>query len=84
MEGKVLRIRDIGVPFSNGWYRLGSKVSGAAIPPAIHKRMQLSAFAAGCSKSSPIARGARAIIAAAVLAVRALRKSRLCVISVFG
>ena len=32
------------MPFSKGVYFLGSKVSVCAIPPAIHKRITVSAF----------------------------------------
>ena len=47
IAGKVLRILLTSSPFSKGRYLLGSKVSGAAIPPAIQIRIQESALAFG-------------------------------------
>ena len=40
IAGNVQRIFSTGTPTSNGVYRLGSNVSGAAMPPAIQSRMQ--------------------------------------------
>src|SRR5581483_9991579 len=58
-------------------YRLGSNVSVAAIPPAIHSTMTVSAvgrMAGGAT--SPYTLGARAARAASVAADAVLRKSR--------
>ncbi len=49
IAGNVQRIFSTGTPTSNGAYRFGSNVSGAAMPPAIQSRMQVSAVAFGCS-----------------------------------
>src|SRR5262245_55534564 len=47
IDGNVLRTRFDSRPFSNGVYALGSNVSVCAIPPAIHKRMNVSAVGSG-------------------------------------
>ena len=47
IAGKVQRIFSDGTPTSNGVYRFGSNVSGAAMPPAIQSRMHVSAVGFG-------------------------------------
>ena len=65
IDGNVLITFSTGVPVMNGWYRFGSQVSGAPIPPPIHSRMQLSAVAKGCETPSSASIGSLAAIAAA-------------------
>ena len=62
----------------NGVYRLGSNVSGAAMPPASQSRMRVSAVGSGClTGSAPrTSRGSPAASAARAAAFMPRRKSR--------
>src|SRR5882672_5125010 len=79
-EGKVLSTRLASMPFSKGAYRLGSKVSVCAIPPATHSRMTESAVEGPSPEPLPhpesrLATGAPAANAASAAALDFLRKS---------
>ena len=78
IAGKVQRIFSEGTPTSNGVYRLGSNVSGAAMPPASQSRMIVSAVGSGClTGSAPrTSRGSPAARAASAAAFMPRRKSR--------
>src|ERR1043166_1636287 len=77
MLGKVLAMRAVSIPFSNGANRFGSNVSVCAIPPPIHRMMRVSAVGAifsCCSAKTGRAYPAATAESVAALAVR--RKSR--------
>src|SRR5690554_5454396 len=77
---KVLSTRLESSPFSKGVYRLGSKVSVCAIPPAIHRRITVSAVAACLDppqEDKRLVRGTPAANAAKVAALVVFKKSLL-------
>jgi hypothetical protein len=76
----VLNTRLASIPFSNGLYRLGSKVSVWAIPPAIQSRITVSAeeliFGTGLQPGNHPASGAPAAMAARLAPEHCFRKVR--------